>query len=379
LIHYPIYLDNNATTRVDERVLEEMLPYFTEKFGNASSKTHPYGWIAADAVGLARERVAHLINSEKDEIIFTSGATESINLALKGVFETYKNKGNHIITVSTEHKAVLDCCHSLERKGALVTYLKVDENGLINLNELEQSITDKTILVCVMLANNETGVIQRIKQISEMSHRHNTIFMSDATQAIGKVKVDVQELGIDLMPLSSHKFHGPKGVGGLFIRRKNPRVNLQPLIEGGGHEKNLRSGTLNVPGIVGMGKAAQLANDELEKNEQHIHTLRDKLQQALLQIANTVVNGNTDFRLPNTLNISFQGINSNDLIKKFATKIAVSTGSACTSALPEPSHVLKAMGISDEQAFSSVRFSLGKFNTEEEIEEAIQIVKAALK
>jgi len=356
-----------------------MLPYFTEKFGNASSKTHPHGWIAADAVALARERTAQLINCETEEIIFTSGATESINLTLKGIFDVYKSKGNHIITVSTEHKAVLDCCHSLEKKGAIITYLKTDTSGLIDITELENSITEKTILICVMLANNETGVIQPIRQISEAAHRHDIIFMSDATQALGKINVDVQQDGIDVMPLSAHKFYGPKGVGALFIRRKNPRVSLSPIIEGGGHEKNVRSGTLNVPGIVGMGKAALLAKAEINKNAQHLKLLRDKLQNALLEIPETSINGDLSNRLANTLNISFKGINSSDLIKKFATKIAVSTGSACTSALPEPSHVLKAMGISDAQAFSSVRFSPGKFNTEEEIDETIQIVKSALK
>jgi cysteine desulfurase len=240
LIHYPIYLDNNASTPVDPRVLEEMLPYFSEKFGNAASKTHPYGWIAADAVLLARESIANLINCEPEEIIFTSGATESINLSLKGIYEVYATKGNHIITVTTEHKAVLDCCQSLEKKGATITYLKVNKNGVIDLKELGAAITEKTILISVMLANNETGVIQPVKQIGEIAHQHNIIFMSDATQAIGKLKVDVQESGIDLLPLSAHKFYGPKGVGALFIRRKKPRVVLTALIEGVGHEKNLR-------------------------------------------------------------------------------------------------------------------------------------------
>jgi cysteine desulfurase len=378
LNRHPIYLDYNATTPVDRRVLDEMLPYFSGKFGNASSKTHSFGWKAADAVEHARERLAALVNCEKDEIIFTSGATESINLALKGVFETYREKGNHIITAATEHKVVLDCCHSLEKKGASVTYLKVDAEGFIDLNELEKAISEKTILICVMLANNETGVLQPLKQISEMAHRHNIIFMSDATQAIGKIKVDVQDEGIDLLPVSAHKFYGPKGVGALFIRRKKPRVILSPLIEGGGHEKGLRSGTLNVPGIVGLGKAAEIASDETMNNYQPIKSLRVHLENELLKIPGTQINGSPENRLPNTLNMSFSGISSSDLIKAFADKIAVATGSACTSALPEPSHVLKAMGVPDERAYASIRFSLGKYTTPEEIDETIRIVRSVV-
>jgi cysteine desulfurase len=372
----PIYLDYNATTPVDKRVLEAMLPYFYEKFGNASSKTHSYGWKAAEAVEQARAHVAALINCEQEEIVFTSGATESINIALKGVYETYSTKGNHIITVATEHKAVLDCCRSLEKKGAQVTYLGVDKEGIIDLNKLEEAISEKTILICIMLANNETGVLQPVRNISEIARRHQIIFMSDATQAVGKIKTDVQATGIDLMPVSAHKFYGPKGIGALFVRRKRPRVVLAPLIEGGGHEKGLRSGTLNVPGIVGLGKAAAIAQQETEKDYNYIKALRDRLQSELLKLGGTEVNGNITNRLPNTLNISFRGIKSSDFIKALADKIAVATGSACTSALPEPSHVLKAMGIETERAYSSIRFSLGRYTTPDEIEQTIQAVAA---
>ena len=371
-----IYLDYNATTPVDERVLQEMLPYFTEKFGNASSKTHTHGWLAADAVDIARAQVSQLINAEKEEIIFTSGATESINLAIKGVAEIYKTKGNHIITVATEHKAVLDCCASLEKKGIAVTYLSVNNEGLIDIAALQNAITPRTILMSVMLANNETGVIQNLKEISAIAKANNIILMSDATQAIGKIAVDVQALGIDILPLSAHKFYGPKGVGALYIRRKKPRVILTPLIEGGGHEKNLRSGTLNVPGIVGMGKAAALAYAETNSNAEKILLLRNELEKQLLQIEGTKINGGNN-RLPNTTNITFAGINSAEIIKHFAGKLAVATGSACTSALPQPSHVLKAMGISEKDAYSSIRFSIGKDTTPTDIENTVAIVKSA--
>lgn len=378
MILCPIYLDYNATTPVDKRVLEEMLPYFSEKFGNASSKTHSYGWKAADAVELARERVAALINAGKEEIIFTSGATESINLALKGVFEAYRSRGNHIITALTEHKAVLDCCRSLEKKGALITYLQVDREGFVDLDQLERSILPETILISIMLANNETGVIQPVKRISEIARRHGIIFMSDATQAIGKIHVDVQREGIDLLPISAHKFYGPKGAGALFIRRKNPRVSLVPLIEGGGHERQLRSGTLNVPGIVGLGKASALAAEETETNRQHMSRIRRLLEERLLRLPGACINGSPIQRLPNTLNISFENIKSTDLIKKLSDRVAVATGSACTSALPEPSHVLKAMGIADEQAYASIRISVGKNTTQNEAEKAAEIICATI-
>lgn len=363
----PIYMDNNATTRVDDAVLAEMLPYFTQKYGNAASKTHPYGWTAEDAVELARERVAGLIGSEPGELVFTSGATEGINLAIRGVYELYQAKGSHIITVQTEHKAVLDTCKALERLGASITYLPVDEGGLVAPADLEAALTEQTVLVSIMYANNETGVLQDIRQLADITHQAGSIFMSDATQAIGKIPVDVNQLGIDLMPLSGHKFYGPKGVGALYVRRRGPRVRLMPQIEGGGHEKGLRSGTLNVPGIVGLGKAAELAVVGLSDHDKTTR-LRDQLQEALLQIPGSRVNGALEPRLPNTLNIAFEGINSQQLVRQLAETVAVSTGSACTSAIMEPSHVLKAMGVSDESAYGSVRLSLGRYNTAEEVE-----------
>ncbi len=369
----PVYMDNNATTRVADEVLAEMLPYFTEKYGNAASKTHSYGWKADDAVELAREWVAGLIGAEPVELIFTSGATEAINLAIRGVFEAYKAKGNHIVTVQTEHKAVLDTCAALEKKGASVTYLPVNNSGLVSLTDLEAAVTDQTILVCVMYANNETGVLQDVAAMSALCHERGTLFMSDATQAVGKIPIDVQALGIDLMPLSAHKFYGPKGVGALYVRRRGPRVTLAPQIDDGGHERGLRSGTLNVPGIVGLGAAAKLAKRHLTTVDA-IANLRDALQEKLLQIEGSIVNGALPARLPNTLNISFKGVNSQQLVRQLADSVAVSTGSACTSAVMEPSHVLKAMGVSDEAAYASVRFSLGRYNTYEEVENISKIV-----
>lgn len=374
----PIYLDYNSTTPVDARVLEAMLPYFSEKFGNAASKTHRFGWVAEEAVKNAREKVEQLINVEAQEIIFTSGATEAINLAIKGVFEIYKSKGNHIVTVSTEHKAVLDTCKTLEKKGAGVTYLNVNREGLIDLDELKKSITDQTILVSVMLANNETGVIQPLKEISEIVHAKSCILMSDATQAVGKMRCDVNELGIDLLCMSAHKMYGPKGSGALFVRRKTPRVTLEPLIHGGGHERGLRSGTLNVPGIVGLGKACEIAEAEMWDNGEKHSKLRTFLEQHLLDLGNTYINGSTRNRLPHVTNLAFAGLKADELIAKIP-EIAVATGSACTSAIPEPSHVLKAMNVSDELAFGSIRFSLGKQNTIEEIEYVIKKLKEIIK
>ncbi len=375
----PVYLDYNATTPVDPRVLEAMLPYFTQKFGNAASKTHAFGWIAEQAVDTARKQVAALINAEPSEIIFSSGATEAINLALKGVFEVYRSKGNHIITVASEHKAVLDCCKKLEQQGAQITYVPVNSDGLVSISQLQQAITPQTILICVMLANNEIGVIQPVEDIALIAHARNIIFMSDATQAVGKIKVDVQQSHIDLMPLSAHKLYGPKGAGALFIRRKNPRVNLIAQIDGGGHERNLRSGTLNVPGIVGLGKACAIAGDELEADIQRITHLRDMLQTALLQLMPEArINGSLTTRLPNTLNIAFPGIESNALLKRLANTVAAASGSACTSAVPEPSYVLKALGLDDATAYSSIRFSLGKPTTADEIQFAIQQITAAV-
>ena len=374
----PIYLDYNATTPVDKRVLETMLPYFTEKFGNASSRTHAFGWVAEGAVKLAREQVAKLIHCIDQEIIFTSGATEAINLAIKGVWENYQAKGKHIITVKTEHKAVLDSCKSLEVKGAEITYLSVDREGLIDIEELKNALKPETILVAVMYANNETGVIQPIKKIAELVHANNSIFMCDATQAVGKININVEEEHIDLMCLSAHKFYGPKGVGALYVRRKDPRVTLFPQIDGGGHERGLRSGTLNVTGIVGLGKACEIAEQEMWDDSARISRLRTKLEQHLCDLGNVFINGSTKHRMFNVTNIIFQGVRSETLINKMPT-IAVAMGSACTSAIAEPSHVLKAMGLSEEDAYSSVRFSLGKYTTEIEINEAIETVSGAVK
>lgn len=373
----PIYLDYNATSPVDKRVLETMLPYFTEKFGNASSRTHAFGWVAEDAVKTAREQVAQLINSLAQEIIFTSGATEAINLAIKGVWENYQTKGKHIITVKTEHKAVLDTCKSLERKGAEITYLSVDREGLIDLEELKNALTPQTILVAVMYANNETGVMQPIKQIADLVHANNSIFMCDATQAVGKINCDVEDDHIDLMCLSAHKFYGPKGVGALYVRRKNPRVTLYPQIDGGGHERGLRSGTLNVTGIVGLGKACEIAQQEMWDDSIRISKLRTKLEQHLCDLPNVFINGSTKHRLFNVTNITFQGVRSETLINKIPN-IALAMGSACTSAIAEPSHVLKAMGMNDEDSYSAVRFSLGKYTTEAEINEVIEIVSRVI-
>jgi cysteine desulfurase len=363
----PIYLDYNATTPVDKRVLDAMLPYFTEKFGNASSRTHAFGWVAEDAVKTAREQLAHLISCTPQEIIFTSGATESINLAIKGVWENYQSKGKHIVTVSTEHKAVLDVCQTLEKKGAQITYLSVNADGLIDLNELQKALTPQTILVAIMFANNETGVIQPTREIANIVHANNSIFMCDATQAVGKIKIHVDEEYVDLMCISAHKFYGPKGTGALYVRRKNPRVSLLPLIEGGGHERGLRSGTLNVTGIVGLGKACEIAEQEMYSDVQRIRLLKNKLEQSLLEINGVSVNGSITQRLYNTSNILIKGLRSQSLITKIPT-IALATGSACTSAIANPSHVLKAMGLSDEDAYSSIRISLGKYSTEEEVD-----------
>jgi cysteine desulfurase len=358
-----IYLDYNATTPVDERVLQKMLPYFSQKFGNAASKTHTAGWIADEAIKHARKQVADFIGAVEQEIIFTSGATEAINLAIKGVFEAYRNKGNHIIAVKTEHKAVLDTLENLEKKGANISLLNVDKNGLIDLNELEEAITEKTILVCVMLANNETGVIQPIKAISEIVHKKNSIFFCDATQAMGKIPVNVNHYGIDLMCISAHKFYGPKGVGALYVRRKNPRVSLIAQIVGGGHERGLRSGTLNVPGIIGLGEACAICNFNEYDN---IKLLRDEFENRMLQIKDVFVNCKDSTRLPNTSNITIKGIKADALISRIPD-IAIATGSACTSALAHPSHVLTAMGLSAEDTYGSIRISIGKYTTKEEI------------
>lgn len=365
-----IYLDYNATSPVDKRVLDAMLPYFSETFGNASSRTHAFGWVAEDAVKTARQQVADLIQCTEQEIVFTSGATEAINLAIKGVWDNYQIKGKHIITVKTEHKAVLDTCAALEKKGARITYLNVDREGLIDLQELKNSITPETILVAVMFANNETGVIQPIKQIADITHQNGSFFFCDATQAAGKINIDVDDEGIDLMCLSAHKMYGPKGIGALYVRRKNPRVTLFPQIDGGGHERGLRSGTLNVTGIIGLGKACELAKEEMWSDAARISKLRKKLEQGLLELPEICVNGSTKDRIFSTTNICFQGKRSETIISKIPT-IAVAMGSACTSAVASPSHVLLAMGLKEDDAYASIRFSLGKYTTDEEVLEVI--------
>ena len=378
MLKLPVYLDHNATTPCDPRVVEAMMPYFTQQFGNASSRTHSFGWQAEEAVEQAREQTAKLIGAEPKEIIFTSGATESDNLAIKGVFENYASKGNHIITVVTEHKAVLDTCKHIEKKGAEITYLGVNADGLINLTELEAAIKPKTVLIAIMYANNETGIIQPIKEIGALAKKHGILFFTDATQAVGKIHVDVNKDGIDMLALSAHKFYGPKGTGAIYLRRKNPRVKLAAQLDGGGHERGVRSGTLNVPGIVGLGKAAELAMEEMKNEAKRISILRDKLEEAFLRLGRTMVNGSRINRLPHVSNISFGELEGQSLMMSFHKDIAVSSGSACTSASMEPSYVLKAHGLSDELAHSSIRFSVGRFTTNEEIDYTIQTVTKAV-
>jgi len=363
---------------MDPRVLEAMLPYFTEQFGNAASRNHPFGWSAEEAVDYGRGQIAQLINANPKEIIFTSGATEAINLAIKGVADMYSRQGNHIITVKTEHKAVLDTCKNLQKKGIDVTYLDVQEDGLISLEDLEKAFTPKTILVSVMFANNEIGVLQPIEEIARITHKHGALFMTDATQAVGKVPVDVQKLGIDLMSFTAHKMYGPKGVGALFVRRKNPRVKLTAQLDGGGHERGMRSGTLNVPGIVGFGKAAELCRLEMATESERLSNLRNKLESGLIKLEESYINGNTQHRLPHITNISFKYVEGEGLMMGFNKNIGVSSGSACTSASLEPSYVLVALGLDDELAHSSIRFSLGRFNTEEQIDYTIEQVTKAV-
>lgn len=375
-----IYLDNNATTSIDKRVLDVMMPFLTDMYANANS-THQFGAYAYEAVKSARGQVSELIGAESYEIVFTSGATEAINLAIKGVAENYKSKGKHIVTVQTEHSAVLDTCRYLETKGFEITYLPVNSDGLVDLNELKTALRDDTILVSVMLANNETGVIQPIKEIAELTHGVGALFMSDATQAVGKIAVHVDELGIDLLCLSGHKLYAPKGVGALYVRQRINRVKIPALLHGGGHEKGLRSGTLNVHGIVALGEACAIAKRELSKNAESIGALRDYLETELLKMEGTSVNGNIAERIFNTSNMLFRGADSDAIIMGLSNPendlplIAVSNGSACTSASIEPSHVLTAMGLNEVSAFSSIRFSVGKFNTKKEMDVVIDAVK----
>jgi cysteine desulfurase len=378
MLNLPIYLDHNATTPCDPRVVEAMLPYFSSAFGNAASRNHAFGWQAEEAVNFAREQVAKLIGAEPKEIIFTSGGTESDNLALKGVFEMYAGKGNHIITSNIEHKAVLDACKHIEKLGGEVTCLEVKSNGLVDAAEVEAAIRPDTILIAIMYANNEIGTIMPIKEISAVARKHGIIFFSDATQAVGKIPVDVNKDGIDLLALSAHKMYGPKGVGALYVRRKNPRVRITAQVDGGGHERGMRSGTLNVPGIVGFGKACEICMNEMAEETVRVSRLRDKLQTELLKIEESYVNGDKANKLPNMTNISFRYVEGEALLMSFNKNIAVSSGSACTSASLEPSYVLKALGLPDDLAHSSLRFGLGRYTTEEEIDYAISEVTKAV-
>lgn len=371
------YLDYNATTPIDPRALDAMLPFLKENFANPSS-THSFGKSINEKVKQAREQIANFINADIKEVIFTSGATEAVNVAIKGVAESYSHKGNHIITVSTEHKAVLDTCQDLERKGFEITYLSVDAEGLINLEELKSAIRTDTILVSIMYVNNETGVIQPIKEIASITQKKNVFFMMDATQAVGKINIDVDDLGVDLLAFSGHKMYAPKGIGVLYVRKSHNKLQISPLIHGGGHENGLRSGTLNVPGIIALAKACEVAKEEMVENQEKIIKLRDNLENALLKLSNTSLNGSYKNRIYNTTNICIKGIDANILIGRMKN-VAVSNGSACTAAVVEPSHVLKAMGISDEDAFASIRFSLGKFNTKEEINTVIKNISELTK
>ncbi len=374
MLKLPIYLDNNATTPMDPRVLETMTPYFLEHFGNAASRNHPFGWEAEEAVDYAREQVAKLVGADPKEIIFTSGATEGDNLAIKGVFEMYASKGNHIITATTEHKAVLDTCKHIEKSGGEVTYLKVKPDGLIDLKELEAAIKPTTILIAIMYANNEIGTIMPIKEISAIARKNGILLFTDGTQAVGKIPVDVIKDGIDLMAFSAHKMYGPKGVGALYVRRKNPRVKVTAQMDGGGHERGMRSGTLNVPGIVGFGKACELCMLDMEEDTKRISKLRDKLETELLKMEEAYVNGSVEHRLPHVSNISFKHVEGEGLLMGFNKNIALSSGSACTSASLEPSYVLKALGLGDDLAHSSLRFGLGRFTTEEQIDYTIKAI-----
>lgn len=377
--HLPIYLDNNSTTRVDPRVLEAMLPYFTEKYGNAASRTHVFGWEAEEAVGQARKEVAVLIGASDREIIFTSGATESNNLALKGVAGMCRDKGNHIITAVTEHKAILDPCKRLEQQGWQVTYLPVDTTGLVSIDQVSKAITDKTVLVSIMAANNEVGTLQPIGKIGKLCKERGVLFHTDAAQAAGKLSIDVEEMGIDLLSLSAHKIYGPKGVGALYVRRTEPRVRLEAIIDGGGHERGMRSGTLPVPMVVGFGKACSLCSEEMTGEAKRLHSLRNRLRDGIQAgLEEVSLNGHPTERLPGNLNLSFAGIDGSALMMSLK-QIALSSGSACTSASVEPSYVLRALGVPDTLAQGSIRFGLGRFTTEEEIAYVIEAVVREVK
>lgn len=374
-VQLPIYLDNHATTPMDQRVLGAMLPYFTEKFGNAASKSHAFGWEAEAAVDIAREQVAKLIGAASPrEIVFTSGATESDNLAIKGVAHSYCDKGNHIVTCVTEHKAVLDSCKVLEKQGFQVTYLPVKTDGLIDLTKLANALSDKTILISIMAANNEIGTFQPVKEIGRLAKERNILFHTDATQAVGKISLHVDELGVDLLSLTAHKMYGPKGIGALYVRSSKPRVKLTPIIDGGGHERGMRSGTLNVSGIVGLGKACEIAQKEMGAEGERMIALRERLKGGILSRLDDVhVNGHAELRLPGNMNMSFAYVDGESLMMGLK-EIAVSTGSACTSASLEPSYVLKAIGLEDALAHASIRFGLGRFNTVEEVDYTIERV-----
>ncbi len=379
-VKLPIFMDNHSTTPVDPRVLEEMLPYFTQKFGNAASRSHVFGWVAEEAVDYARERIAKLIGAQSEkEIVFTSGATESDNLALKGVFEFYKDKGNHIITQVTEHKAILDTCKRLEKDGAQVTYLGVDKDGLVDPDDVKKAITDKTILVSIMLANNEIGTVQPIAEIGKITRERGVLLHSDAVQGVGKIDFDVQSANVDLASITAHKMYGPKGCGALYVRRSKPRVRLVAQMDGGGHERGYRSGTLNVPGIVGFGKAAAIMMEEGKAESLRMIALRDRLKKRIQdKVEETYLNGSAEHRLPGNLNLSFNFVEGEAMMMAIKD-IAVSSGSACTSASLEPSYVLRALGKSDELAHSSIRFGLGRFNTEEEVDYVADLVTEKVK
>lgn len=374
MLKFPIYLDHNATTPCDPRVVEAMIPYFTESFGNAASRNHPFGWQAEEAVDYAREQVAQLIGADPKEIIFTSGATEGDNLAIKGVFEMYASKGNHIITCNIEHKAVLDTCKHIEKEGGEVTYLDVNKDGLVDPKDVEAAIKPNTILIALMYANNEIGTVMPIREIGAIARKHGVLLFTDATQAVGKIPVDVKADNIDLLAMTAHKMYGPKGIGALYVRRKNPRVKVTAQMDGGGHERGMRSGTLNVPGIVGFGKACELARLEMDQDAKRLVVLRDKLETALLGLEEAYLNGDKQHRLPHVSNISFKYVEGEGLMMGFNKEIALSSGSACTSASLEPSYVLKALGLGDDLAHSSLRFGLGRFTTEEQIDYTIEQV-----